>query len=173
MFAVHEFADVKEAAEHMKKVLAELETPGAMEFEVIYAISETECSEDGGEWNDVGEIILDYLYDLDATQGYMNYETGPNGYWGFVEWAEPDDDDDDVHHPVNLDDIYVYAGEGLVVIHNKFAVCENQFPLVVLKKSFWESQPENIMEMLKYSEIDEDYTSKICPAVYVELYYPE
>ena len=44
---IKEFDNVREATEHIKKILAELDVPNAIEFQCIYSISETKLQEDG------------------------------------------------------------------------------------------------------------------------------
>lgn len=161
-FTTEIFTKIKDANEHIKKILAELDTPKSMEFQVIHSLSETECSEEGGPWESIGEILLSYLRDLDSMQGFMiKREEG----WDYLDWEEPDE------APTKSEDTFVYAGEGVVVIHNEFSVCENQFPIIVVKKSFWENHNDSILELLKYCDPGSDYTCKISPAVYVENFY--
>lgn len=173
MFTAKEFTNVREANEYIKKILAELDTPSSMEYQIIHSISETQAEEDGGEWNDVGEIALNYLHDLNSQQGFMHYDNNDGECWDFLDWDEPDEVNTNIYKPEDPDEIYVYAGEGMVVLHNQFAVCENQYPIIVVKKSFWEKQEPRILDILKYCEPGCDYTSKISPAVYVELFYVE
>lgn len=151
---------VNEATAAVKKILAEASQ--LYEFQVIHSLSETECTEDGGDWNECAEILLSYIRELDATQGYMMYDNRHGGFWDFISWDAPD--------PERHDECFVHCGEGLVVIHNVFALCEGEFPVVVVKKSFWDQFQKNALEMLKYVRPMEDYTAKVSPAVYVELF---
>jgi hypothetical protein len=167
MFTVKEVTTVKFAAEYVKKLLAELDTPKSLEFQVIHSISETECDESGGDWNVVSEIVYDYLHDLDSTQGYMRLTE--SGCWDYMEWDERDETD--VYKPDDETEEYVYAKEGLVVLYNTFAICEDQYPVIVVKKSFWDHHSKQALELLKNYNLSSDYTSKISPAVYVELFY--
>jgi hypothetical protein len=169
MFDVTFFSNLNLATEHIKKFLAELESTEAIEYQVIHAISETECDEDGGNWDKTSSLILPYLRNLDAQQGYMVCDKEFN--WYFLEWEEPDN----ISNIFNKkrDDLYVSAGEGVVVLCNKFALCDGQFPIVVLKPTFWKENDYDIIHLLKTHKAGTDYTAKINPAVYVELYYSE
>lgn len=173
MFSAHEFADVKKANEHIKKILAELDTPKSLEFQIIHSLSETECTENGGSWEDIGDIMMNFLLDLDAMQGFVVHDDLYSSCWDYVECEERYDDKPIVYKPEDEDEIYVQANEGVVVLHNQFAVCENEFPIIVLKKSFWEYKQDSIIEMLKEYDPTHDYTSKISPAIYVELFYQD
>ena len=169
MFDTKEFINVNEAADYICGVLAGIGTPSAMEFQVIHALTDDECIEEGGHLDSIQDIMLNYLRDLDAQQGYMNYD---EEVWDYEECDEPHACEDEIYKPSDPDEQYVFAGEGVVVIHNLYALCENQFPIIVVKKSFWDNQQLRIVELLKYCEPGDDYTSKISPAVYVELFFP-
>src|SRR5579859_4537681 len=138
MFNAAEFSNITAACNHVKKTLSNLEIPRMMEFQVIYSISETECTENGGKCEEIGEILQSALHVLNAQQGYMIYERDEDA-WNYLDWKEPDEEID-VYKPTDPDEIFVFANEGVVIIHNIFAVCENQFPIIIVKKSFWKEQ---------------------------------
>jgi hypothetical protein len=168
MFEISEFSAIKDARKHIKKILAELETYQELEFQLIHSLSEVECYEDGGTWDDVSEMLMRFLRELDTQQGFMIHDSEEEEHWDFLEWPEPDE----LYslYPKNASELYVYGGEGLIVIHNKFAICEGEYPVVVVKKSFWNKQKGNILEMLKDNKAGFDYTAKISPALYIELF---
>lgn len=168
MFDIEEFTDIGSANEHIKKILAELDVPNAIEFTIVHSLSLTECEENGGEWNAIGEILYNSLLDLDAQQGIMYYYE-KDDLWDCIEGEPPDEIP--IHKPVNKDKTFIHAGEGVVVLYNKFAVCEDQYPIIVVKKSFYDSYSKRLIEMLKYQTQGSDYSSKISPAVYVQLIY--
>lgn len=166
MFTTEVFDNINEAVEYIKKILAELDTPSSIEYNVIHSLTETECIEDGGSWDSIGDIVLGYLRDLDAMQGYMVYDKDDEQeYWDYIDWEECDNE------CYGNDEIFVSAGEGLVVLHNPYALCEDQFPVIVIKKSIWKTNQDSIVDILGFCEPDKDYTSKISPAVYVELFF--
>lgn len=171
MFAVTLFHSVNPAVEHIKKILAEIETPRSLEFQVIHSISEFECTEDGGTWEDVSNILGSFLRDLDSQQGYMVYDTTDYPMWDYLVWDKPDETVQTIYKPVDQSEIFVQAGEGLAVIHNPFALCEEEYPVVVVKKTLWDMCGDTVRDILKIHEPGNDYTSKISPAVYLELFY--
>jgi hypothetical protein len=169
MFLIENFKSVKDANGYILKVLGKLDLPTKLEFQVIHSLSETECAEDGGSLDSLSNILLSYLRDLDSQQGYMIYD---KDHWDFIDWEEPYGSAN-IYRPPSVEETFVTSGEGLVVIHNKFSICENEFPIVVVKKAFWEQQRESLLEKLKTAEAGGDYTSKISPALYIELFYAE
>ena len=171
MFNVKVCGTVKEAAECAKKILAELDIPKELEFQVIHSLSETECDENGGTWDDTSPLLMHYLRELDGQNGYMMYDGGHGGFWDFIDWELPDPKKP--HQMPDIDQCFVFSGEGLVVIHNEFALCEDEFPVVIVKKSFWEQQGDEILKSLKTIHHGVDYTTKFSPAVYVELFFAE
>lgn len=171
MFDTKEFMNVNEANDYICATLAAIGVPNAMEFQVIHSIANTECVEDGGRLEAIEDIMLNYLRDLDAQQGYMGYDDGEET-WDFMECDEPNDYESEIYKPTDPDEQFVFAGEGVAVVHNLLAVCESQFPIIVFKKSFLESQRFRTLEMLKYCTQGDDYTSKISPAIYIEMFFP-
>lgn len=157
-----EFFDMEVATEHIKKILAEL--PQSFEFIIVHSISSNKCDERSGDWNTISSILLDYLRDLDSQQGLMTHE---EGYWDFSE----SEDDDYSYESFYLysDDVTVEAGEGVVVLYNDKAVSTGEFPIIVVKKSIWDRSRWGIQKLLNNKEENEDYTSKITPALYIEL----
>jgi hypothetical protein len=166
MFSATEFSNLKDANEHIKKLLAELKSTSMLEFQVIHSISESECQEDGGVWEDISKMLMHFLRNLDFQQGYMIQD---GTHWDFIDWDEPDR----TSLYRDSDEFYVNSSEGLVVINNIFALCENEFPVIVLKKSFWEKHRNKIINLLKDNKVGNDYTAKISPAIYIEIFYQE
>lgn len=174
MFVTKEFSDIKQACDYIKKTLAEIEVSKTPEFQVIHSIDYSQCSQHGGEWNEITQTILDYLLDLDSNQGYMNFDEH-NNVWDFLDYDAPDELEG-IYKPTDQDEIYVYAGEGLVVLYNILAVYEESYPIVVVKLSFWNHVKDKILDLLKRNEVGpegSDYTSKISPALYVQLFFGE
>jgi len=151
----------EDAIDHIKKILAELDTPHSLEFQVIHSVSETKCYEDGGDWNEASVVLNELITDLDAQSGYMVYIRRDN-IWDYIDIEE---------RKINYyqDETYIRSNEGLVVLYNRFAVCDEQFPIIVIKKSFWQESKNRILELLKKVDVS-DYTAQISPAVYVELF---
>jgi len=169
MFTAKVCSNIREATEYSKKLLAELETTRELEFQVVLSSSETECCEAGGDWDHTSCILLNAIREMDMFQGYMMYDRKYGGFWDFVEWEVPNKK----RLTPDPDEWYVTAGEKLVVIHNVHALCEDQFPIVIVKESFWNNHGDQCLKMLKVIEPGIDYTTKISPAVYVELFFAE
>ena len=169
MFEIEEFKNVVDADKYIRTILKSLDatTSKRLEFQIIHSLSETECSEDGGSLELISNMLLSYLRDLDSQQGYVIFD---NDHWDFIDWDEPCEVIN-VHRPLTSEETFVSAGEGIVVIHNKLALCESQFPILVIKKNFWGKYKDGILPPLKIVEYGEDYTAKISPALYVELFH--
>jgi hypothetical protein len=176
MFLATEFENARKAAEYVTGLMCDFDNPQSMEYQIVHSLTEMECSEDGGDKEVASKILLDYIMDLDSMQGYMICYPDRGGYWDYMEWEDPDSYDDDgevIYKPPNPDELYVYSGEGVVVIYNEYAVCEHSFPVIIVKSSFWHANSARIKELLHYKDDKEDYTGKISPAIYVELFYTD
>lgn len=165
MFKIQEFHCMNKAAEHIKKALAEIESTKSLDFQIIHSICDSECQEDSGSWEKISEILLSYLRDLDSQQGYIIHL---DDHWDYIDCEEPDENYD-IHNPQDINGVYVNAGEGVVIFNNMFAICEGQYPVIVTKKTLFDKNKREIMELLGSTKIDEDYTAKISPALYVEI----
>jgi hypothetical protein len=173
MFTAMEFDNVKDATEYVKKVLAELNSPKELEFQVIHSMSESECSEDGGSWDRAADLLLNYIRELNDQCGYMLYDDSVKiPVWDFVESSEVQAYEmvKLIYKPAETDELYVRSDDGLIVLYNQFALCENEFPVVVMKRAIWKKDMDRIEKMLKSNEVGNDYTSKISPAIYVEIF---
>lgn len=160
----HSFWDIKSAENYIKKLLAEIDTTKNIEFLLVESLSEMRCNEFLGTWESVSEVLLFYLSQLDEKSGYMIGCEDDVDFWDFFSTPTK---------IANANGTYVSKNHGLTVIHDPEAVCENQFPVIVVKEEFWHKHKTDAEKILEYNEPGIDFTTKISPAIYIELFFSE
>ena len=172
MFTKTLYLNMSLACEGIKKNLAEL--PNPVEYEVVHSLYREKVQEDGGTWENIGSILLDFLRDLDAQEGLMVFCANETCCWWDWEKSEHNKYPScytGMNATYDVNEVFVEAGEGVFVYHNVDAVSENSFPIIVVKKSFADALGNEVERWLSEKKSPEnDFTAKISPALYVELF---
>ena len=154
---------MQKACEYIKKILAEAYLD--YDYQIIHSIQVDKASEEMASWEDLTPILLNYLRDVDSQRGYMiNDITKSTSCWDWMEWDDPDKYDEDPNQ------VWVEAGEGVFVYYDTAAKNAGDFPVVVVKKSFVDNLSDEVDEIISVNHPDEDFTAKLSPALYIQLY---
>ncbi len=132
------------------------------EFSLTHSVNQSEIITETITYHDLFENLLDFVRDIDAQEGiYCDNDEG-------LDFDESNLAQDRIYREMG-EKYIALAGEGILVIKNSFSSAPGDYIFIVTKPSLYRYYGKFVIETLRNQNLADDYTSKIVPALYVQL----